>query len=354
MGTLRTLFALAVVLAHPAGGFEFSVGARGAVQLFYVISGFLISYVLTEARSYRTAGDFYLSRWLRLYPTYAAVALLSLASEVLKDGKWFDLYRQIPASAEVLLVFSNLFLFGQDWVLFSAVHNGTLEFSTNFTDTDYRLHRGLLVPQAWTIGIELSFYAIAPFILLRRRLLFSLLIASLALRVALVAGGLGLKDPWTYRFFPTELALFIFGAVSHQIVLPYIRAKFSDAQRMSRVARRVTWFLIVLAAGYALLPLEDPYRTLLLYTTFILLLPFSFLFQNEHTLDSRIGDLSYPIYIGHLLVQRTIDSILAGWQIAPGKATAIGGAILSIGFAYVLNKVIGERVDAVRIRLRQA
>ena len=54
MGTLRTLFALAVVLAHPTGGFEFSVGARGAVQLFYVISGFLISYVLTEARSYRT------------------------------------------------------------------------------------------------------------------------------------------------------------------------------------------------------------------------------------------------------------------------------------------------------------
>jgi hypothetical protein len=40
-----------------------------------------------------------------------------------------------------------------------------------------------------------------------------LLAASLALRGVLIATGIGLGDPWTYRFFPTELALFLLGSL---------------------------------------------------------------------------------------------------------------------------------------------
>ena len=44
MGILRTLLALSVVLDHLGGGATNQlVGGRLAVQLFYVISGFLIS-----------------------------------------------------------------------------------------------------------------------------------------------------------------------------------------------------------------------------------------------------------------------------------------------------------------------
>jgi hypothetical protein len=32
--------------------------------------------------------------------------------------------------------------------------------------------------------------------------------------------GIGTKDPWTYRFFPTELALFLIGALAHQVLRP--------------------------------------------------------------------------------------------------------------------------------------
>lgn len=354
MGTLRTLFALAVVLGHAPGGFEFSVGARTAVQLFYAISGFLMSYVLIEARSYRSKGDFYLSRWLRLYPVYAAVALLALASEFLKGGALFALYRQIPFSADLLLALSNLLLFGQDWVLFAGVRGGELVFAASFTDTEHRLYQGLLVPQAWTLGVELSFYLIAPFILHRRRLLVGLLLASLALRAALIAGGLGLQNPWSYRFFPTELALFILGALAHQVVLPRVRSLFSDARRLARWANCAAGFLIVFAALYALLPLAEPLRVLLPFAVFIPLLPFAFLFQNAHPLDARIGDLSYPLYICHILVQRTLDSLFAGWQLAPGKATAIFGALVSVAFAFLLHKLVGEKVDAARSRLRRA
>ncbi len=43
-----------------------------AVQAFYVMSGFLITMVLAERREYARA--FYMSRYLRLWPTYAVIA----------------------------------------------------------------------------------------------------------------------------------------------------------------------------------------------------------------------------------------------------------------------------------------
>lgn len=74
MGILRTLFAISVVFAH-SYGYVF-VGGRNAVQLFYMISGFLISYVIVEKKVYSRVINFYVNRYLRLYPIYIAVAFL--------------------------------------------------------------------------------------------------------------------------------------------------------------------------------------------------------------------------------------------------------------------------------------
>ena len=52
MGTIRLLLALAVVLSHSYG--YLLVGGRLAVQMFYIISGYLISYILIEAKSYHS------------------------------------------------------------------------------------------------------------------------------------------------------------------------------------------------------------------------------------------------------------------------------------------------------------
>ncbi|MFZ6693377.1 acyltransferase family protein [Undibacterium sp. SXout20W] len=84
MGTLRTLFAIAVVFAHCYG--FLLVGGRNAVQLFYMISGFLISFVLIEQRAYLRMKTFYINRFLRLYPVYFVVALMTLAT--LMFGFW--------------------------------------------------------------------------------------------------------------------------------------------------------------------------------------------------------------------------------------------------------------------------
>ena len=82
MGTLRTILALSVVFNHCSwhDGFVF-VGGRNAVQLFYMISGFLISHVLTHNPAYRNPFKFYANRALRLYPIYYAVAVMALPSK---------------------------------------------------------------------------------------------------------------------------------------------------------------------------------------------------------------------------------------------------------------------------------
>src|SRR5438105_3648135 len=84
---LRGLAALSIVLFHylsrydqiytPRGDvpFGFSYGANG-VALFFVISGFVIFMTLKRCK---TALDFLVSRFSRLFPAYWAAALLTYA-----------------------------------------------------------------------------------------------------------------------------------------------------------------------------------------------------------------------------------------------------------------------------------
>jgi peptidoglycan/LPS O-acetylase OafA/YrhL len=351
MGTLRTIFALTVVFAHVWPSGSLFVGGRNAVQLFYVISGFLISYILVERKSYPRVADFYLNRYLRLYPIYCFVAAASLVAIILtRQSMLPQLYTAAPPAATALLTLSNIFLFGQDWVMFAAVKHHALVFSTDFFDSELPLYRGLLVPQAWTLGVELSFYLLAPFILPRRRLLYALLLASLALRAGLFAAGLGTRDPWTYRFFPAELALFLAGSLAHQILLPRYRRLAPDMR-----ARAVDWgtyFLIAISLLYATVPVAEPWKMGVLFAAFILLLPLAFLFQNRHCLDNWLGDLSYPIYIGHILAIELVHHIAVRSHVESPYGVAIVGALACVALAIALNRLIGRPFEKLRDRFR--
>jgi peptidoglycan/LPS O-acetylase OafA/YrhL len=346
MGTLRTLFALAVVLAHLTDG-EALVGARNAVQLFYVISGFLMSYVLTESRTYASTRDFYINRYLRLYPIYFVVGILALiVFAFARESGFSAVYRDAPLSAVVFLVGSNLLLFSQDWVHFLAVHDGGLVVSRNFADSDVLLYRGLVVPQAWTIGVELSFYLIAPYVLPRRGLLLTILALSLALRMYLSAIGLGATDPWSYRFFPAELTFFLLGALSHQVILPRYRRFF--AADLPRASLMATSAMLVLALAYPWIPIASaPAKEFLLFAVFLLIVPLAFVFQGANAFDRWIGDLSYPIYINHMLLITVVAAANRKFGMEP-LTVAVLVIALSVAFAVLLNRYIGAPFERIR------
>lgn len=353
MGLLRTIFAISVVFAHTYG--TIFVNGRVAVQLFYVISGFLISYVLVEKKSYPQLKYFYLNRYLRLFPIYFVVALLVICTYWVFGTVWFidmQFLRQLPWSANLLLAFSNLFIVGQDWVMFTAIHDGHLHFATNFQASEFQLHKGLLVPQAWTLGVELSFYLVAPFILFRRTLIYVLLALSIALRIYLFKIGLGDQDPWDYRFFPAELALFLLGALAHQTLAPlYSKLLKNNLPFYSGI---FTLFLVAFSLSSALLPIGDELKKLVAIATLVILLPFCFFFQDSNRFDQWIGDLSYPIYINHMLVMFWVAYAAENLKLPVNNIYyGLIVVVVSVVFAILLNMSVGAYFESVRGRFRK-
>ena len=349
MGSLRTLLALSVVLSHTGG--TFLVGGRNAVQMFYVISGFLISYVLVEVRSYKSVGAFYANRYLRLFPIYAVVAVLTLAAYIAKgEPDFLAVYAKAPKVADAILALANATLFLQDWVMFLGVREGVLRFVKDFNVSDPQLYRGLLAWQAWTLGVELTFYLVAPFLLRSRRLIYSALGLSVALRLLFVALGFGLIDPWTYRFFPTELALFLCGSLAQQLVLKRYTAL--SATRLKNVARSATFGMLTLCIFYPILPMSEEVKSMVLLCSFIVLTPATFEFQRTTPWDNWIGKLSYPIYICHMLVLWIVHHLF--WHFGWESTSALTALTLagSVALAYLLDVYVGGPVERLRARQR--
>ena len=167
---LRFLAAFAVIIGH-SQSLIFDKGVRVfspfanklanfGVDFFFVLSGFLISYLLL--REIDKTGKiniryFYYRRFLRIWPVYFAYGLIALAV-----GKFFiDWFNYAPS-------------YSHDYSLKDYLYNvfflGT--FSINF-QTFLGLHRpvsSLMVGHFWSLGIEEQFYLIwAPCMYLFRK-----------------------------------------------------------------------------------------------------------------------------------------------------------------------------------------
>ena len=354
MGTIRTILAISVVFVHTYG-FVF-VGGQLAVQLFYITSGFLISFVLTEAKTYKKISSFYFNRFLRLFPMYYIVALITLLTGVLTASGDYEVFNIIKTIfyvdlfGGIALIFTNIFLIGQDWIMFTGIREGSFQLVTNFRNSEIPVYNGLLISQAWTLGLELSFYLIAPFVLKRLNLIIILLIISILTRIYLYYIGLAFQDPWTYRFFPTELAFFLFGSLSHQIWKPYLISRGIINKKLSLIA---VFVVILYCVIFFLLP-HRAINTLILLVLFTSTLPLLLNFQLNNKWDAIIGELSYPIYISHLLVLTLVNFVSKEIFNIHYEAltTALIVVICSIVFSLFLNITIGKIISKARLKVK--
>jgi len=352
MGTLRLLLAVSVVFAHLGMSAQVLVGGMVAVQAFFLISGFLISYVLVNTPAYSSAAVFLTNRALRLFPAYWVIALCTLAwIAVSRGAEFWSGFDALPGYAQALLAASNVLIVGQDAVMFLAVTNGELVPVGPAMDADTGLWRYLVVPQAWTLSLELAFNVIAPFVLRRRPLLLWLLAASIAARCIGLYLGYGLKDPWNYRFFPFELAWFLIGALAHQIGL-------EPARRVDRANPLLKWWLVALLAVAALSfpywPLAQgsaatAFKALVFLSLVVVALPFLFLAQARSTVDRRLGDYSYPVYIAHWLAIMVASDVTAT---GPGEPDQGAGMILALLVTACLSHILVRWIDPAVGRLR--
>lgn len=311
MGILRLLLALAVVIAHssPIFGLHLTGGVI-AVQAFYIISGFYMALILNEKyigknNSYKL---FISNRFLRLYPIHWLILILSVLSSiaigVITKGETYarldiyvEHYQNMSVGSLVFLIFTNIFIFLQDLVLFMGLdtNSGNLFFTTNFRDSTPMLFKFNFIPQAWTIGLELTFYMIAPFITRRKTIvIIGLIFCSLFLRILLYKNNFD-YDPWTFRFFPTELVFFLFGIIGYRI---YCKIKFIEISKI--LNQFIFGFLILFILVYSLIPFQ--YKSYLFLFSFFIGIPFVFKYSKKWSKDRYIGELSYPIYISHIFL----------------------------------------------------
>ena len=124
MGILRFLFALSVLLVH-SSQYNFLVGGKLAVQCFYMFSGFLISFILIDSRSYTNLKFFYINRILRIYPLYLIVLSITFFSYLISffifenDMNYLlEFYINNNFKINFILIISNIFIFFQDWFFF--------------------------------------------------------------------------------------------------------------------------------------------------------------------------------------------------------------------------------------------
>lgn len=136
----RGLLALSVVIWHSVGAYNLipffiNIPGRVAVWIFFGISGYVISYGFISQKykgNVKDLQDFYINRALKILPLFFLLSFLAWATEYSQTGmspvSWGDIPSEIFA----------------------------LQFNQN-----YKLN-GVF----WTLGIELQFYLIAPFIIL--------------------------------------------------------------------------------------------------------------------------------------------------------------------------------------------
>jgi peptidoglycan/LPS O-acetylase OafA/YrhL len=147
--------------------------------------------------------------------------------------------------------------------------------------------------------------------------------------------GLNL-DPWNYRFFPFELMYFLAGSLSY-----IIYKKFIENNKLPKYVYLSVFIGMVLfttLASFIHLKSIGP-----LYCLFVFIaIPFLFKFTKKFKFDRFIGELSYPIYLTHILILNLVRT--AGITKYQNIATIIGSIIISI----ILVKLVGDRLENLR------
>ncbi len=289
---LKRIFGLKNYFDNP---FIHHIGNLGVI-LFFVLSGFLITFLLLKEEQVTATiavKEFYIRRILRIWPLYYFIILLSFF--ILPALRVFD----IPNLSETLNVhfLPKLFLF------IAFLPNVALFL---FPSVPY-------ASQAWSVGVEEQFYLIWPLLIKkiknRTKLLLGIVASYLMIKSTLfilteIPSGLNSYVKLIYLFWDNFNidCMAIGGFVA---LLLFKKEKGTLPFLFSKTTQFVTIITLVVSLG---LGIEFPYVNKEIYAIL-----FSFLILNiagnpntivnlENNLFNFLGKISYGLYMYHFIV----------------------------------------------------
>jgi peptidoglycan/LPS O-acetylase OafA/YrhL len=340
---LRAFAVIVVILYHLSPGEV--VGGYLGVDVFFVISGFLITaLLLREKASTGTIrlGYFWRRRARRLLPALAVLVLACCtAAWAIGGNVLVDLARQVLGAAT----------FSSNWLAIAG-------HRSYFDDTAPELFRNL-----WSLAVEEQFYLVWPLailllVLVRKRWLRLTIVAVLGVASALTMVLLYVPGADATRvYYGTDTHSFGLAAGA---VLAVISQRWSSLPLWwSRSSRWLlpalgTLALAALVAAAILMPADAPIvyqgglavvAVLTLVTILGAFVPGSWLGRALDVAPLRwIGERSYGLYLWHWPVFVLVVAALPHWPRLGAAGWALGGIALAItGAAAALSYRFVER-----------
>lgn len=328
---LRAASILAVVWHHTHGGVgAWPVTQRGflGVDLFFVISGFLIVTLLLRER--RRSGTtslkrFYIRRFLRIFPPYYATlfAVGALAYLVPGGNELRAIRHDLPYA---LLYVANLFPMQS------------------------------LLAITWSLSVEEQFYLIVPALERLAKPVFVGILAVAFVVVSLPAFGF---------MSSLDLPEFFRQTTFGPILLGVMLAEVLDAPRGYRLVSRfvghrfapVAALVLVFAACCNPSPDISGWPRLLIHATLLVLVA-ACVIREDHVLATplafwplrRIGAVSYGIYLYHMMIRHFATLALARAGLGSGVAFFVATALGTWLVAEISYRLFESRFLALKGR----
>ena len=329
-------FAYSGSLSVHAGSEVLNVGWVG-VQMFFVLSGFLITGILLDSQT--SPGyfrSFFGRRFLRIFPLYYGV--LVIAFVILPWLGW--------APDRLLADREN-----RIWVW---------TYLVNWTEP---LGAGVAAfPHVWSLAVEEQFYLIWPFVVRRatpqRLLVITLVLAVVALvtRIALLLAGAG--EATAYMFTVCRIdALALGAAVAALLRIPRARARIVRERRTIAIATAVVFVIGGVATrGYPRASFEGQTAgyTILAIAFAVLVLLAVLDHERGHgwlgaalasPLLRSFGKYSYAIYLFHQPLNQMVGEPLLDARTPNGVGPVAGiiyiGAVTSASYLLALLSYYG-------------
>ena len=291
-----------------------------AIDLFFILSGFLITGILLDTRNDTNAiRNFYIRRGLRIWPLYFAFLLVAFV----------PLRRMVPPHLSA-------------WVY--------LLFAQNFF---YVANTGPLLDPTWSLGVEEQFYLAWPWIAMRvrRDTLLKICCAVLGLSpVVRCVFRLGGADP---TFIYANTLCRMDGIAMGGAIAAWMRAEWFDAAAL----RRFAWIagsVGVLGTGFCFasadrLRFAEELRGSFVTVGFGGAFSFALLLQGGETFVARtlrsftftgLGRISFALYLFNLPIYTAMHGHTAARLLSSLPAGMEGPTRLIVGNALLLLAAI--------------